>query len=348
MKALVYRGPRDIRFESVADAVLPNERGAIVRVRAAGICGSDLHIYDGHGFVPGEGYTVGHEAVGVVEAVGTAVANFSVGDEVFVSASIGCGRCRECARGLVILCENPAESGVYGIGMGIGGCQAELVAVTAADSNLFSLPKGVSDDSALVLTDNAPTGWFGARLGRIAPGDTVAVVGLGPVGLMAVTAAVVMGASTVYAVDPVASRRAQAVALGAVAVSGDPVSDIQQATGGRGVNVVVEAVGADQTIALSNSLAGRGGRVSVVGVNQRRDFPFDMVLAQIKCLEFTIGLCSVQHELPALLALTTSGRIDPGRIVTNRFSLADGADAYACFAARGDGVSKVVLDIATD
>jgi alcohol dehydrogenase len=346
MKALVYRGPQDIGYESVPDPVLPNERGAIVRVRAAGICGSDLHIYDGHGFVPGAGYTVGHEAVGVVEAVGFAVTKFSVGDEVFVSASVGCGHCRECARGTVIACENPMEAGVYGIGMGIGGCQAELVAVTAADTNLFAVPTGISDDTALVLTDNAPTGWYAARRGRISPGDTVAVIGLGPVGLMAVTAALVMGAATVFAVDPVESRRAHAVSLGAVAVVGDPINEIQRATGGRGANVVIEAVGADETIQLANNLAGRCGHVSVVGVSQRGDFPFNMVLAQIKCLEFTIGLCSVQQEIPALLALTTSGRIDPGSIVTNRFALADGADAYACFAGRDAGVIKVVLDVA--
>ena len=301
-------------------------------MRSAGICGSDLHIYDGHGFVPGEGYTVGHEAVGTVEAVGTAVTNFSVGDEVFVSASIGCGRCRECARGLVILCENPGESGVYGIGMGIGGCQAELVAVTAADTNLVALPKGVSDDSALVLTDNAPTGWYGARLGRIAPGDTVAVIGLGPVGLMAVTAALVMGASTVYAVDPVDSRRAQAVALGAVAVGGDPSPTSNRRPVDEASTWSSRPSAPTTTIELANYLAGRGGRISVVGINQRGDFPFNMLLAQVKCLEFTIGLCSVQHELPTLLALTTSGRIDPGSIVTNRFALTDGADAYACFA----------------
>jgi len=264
---------------------------------------------------------------------------------VFISASIGCGRCPECARGHVMLCANPAESGVYGIGMGIGGCQAEFVAVTSADTNLVALPAGVSDNSALVLTDNAPTGWYGARLGRVTPGDTVAVIGLGPVGLMAVASAIIMGASTVFAIDPVEARRAQAQQLGAVPVAGDPISVTQAATGGRGVDVVIEAVGADQTIQLATELAGRHGRVSVVGVSQNGAFPFNMALAQLKSLEFTIGLCSVQYELPALMALTASGRLDPGSVVTHHFDLAEGADAYACFAAREGGVSKVVLDI---
>jgi 2-desacetyl-2-hydroxyethyl bacteriochlorophyllide A dehydrogenase len=346
MKALVYRGARDIRCESVPDAVLPDERGAVVEVRAAGICGSDLHIYTGHGFVPGDGYTVGHEAVGRVAEVGSVVGGFSVGDEVFVPASVGCGRCGPCGRGVVARCENPGEGGVYGIGAGLGGCQAERVAVPAADTNLVAAGPPMTDDAALVLTDNAPTGWYGARLGRIQPGDTVVVVGLGPVGLMAGCAAQIMGAAQVLAVDRVESRRQQAAALGMTPVDGDPVPGVAAATGGRLADVVIEAVGADETIKLAIDLAGRSGRVSVVGVSHAREFPFDMVLAQLKALEFTIGLCSVQRELPALLSLTATGRLDPGSVVTHHVPLEDGADAYALFESRAAGVGKVVLDVA--
>jgi alcohol dehydrogenase len=347
MRALVYRGPQDVRCEDVPDPVLPSERGAVVRVESAGICGSDLHIYGGHGFVPHDGYTVGHEAVGVVHEVGSAVSRFSVGDRVLVSASVGCGRCVPCLHGQILRCENPGENGVYGVGMALGGCQAELVAVPAADMNLEHVPSTLGDDTALVLTDNAPTGWFGARVGRIGPGDSVAVIGLGPVGLMAITAAQVMGASQVFGIDLVAERRQQATALGAVAVGDDPVPEIRAATGGKGVDVVVEAVGADATIALGLRLAGPFGRVSVVGVSQNRAFPVDLQLAQVKCLQLSIGLCSVQHELPTLLALSESGRIDPGAIVTHHLPLEDGADAYALFASRAEGVSKVVLDVAS-
>ncbi len=345
MQALVYRGARDIRCESVPDAVLPDERGAVVQVRAAGICGSDLHIYSGHGFVPGDGYTVGHEAVGLVVEVGSAVTGFAVGDEVFVPASVGCGRCGPCGRGVVARCENPGEGGVYGIGTRLGGCQAERVAVPSADANLVAAGPPMTDDAALVLTDNAPTGWYGARLGRVQPGDTVAVVGLGPVGLMAGCAAQIMGASQVLAVDLVESRRRQASDMGMTAVEGDPAAAVSAATRGRGADVVIEAVGADETIRLATELAGRGGRVSVVGVSHARSFPFDMVIAQLKALEFTIGLCSVQHELPALLSLTTTGRLDPGSVVTHHLPLEHGADAYALFESRADGVGKVVLDV---
>lgn len=346
MKALTYHGPRDIRWESAPDATLPDERGAVVRVRAAGICGSDLHIYDGHGFSPGTGYALGHEAVGDVVEVGSAVERFAVGDSVLLAASVGCGHCDACGRGMVFLCANPGEAGVYGVGHALGGCQAELVAVPAADMNLVAMPAGMSDDTGLVLTDNAPTGWYGARLARIAPGDTVAVVGLGPVGLMAVAAARIMGAARVLGVDLVPERRARAATLGAEPVGDDPAADVLRLTGGRMADVVVEAVGADATIELAMGLAGRSGRVSVVGVNQNPAFTFNMLMAQLKCLEFTIGLCSVQRELPALLALTEGGRLDPGAVVSHHLPLEAGAEAYALFAAREDGVSKVVLDLA--
>lgn len=345
MRALTYHGPHDVRVSSVPDPVLPDERGAVVRVTSAGICGSDLHIWDGHGFTRSDDpYGVGHEAVGVVAEVGSAVTGHAVGDRVMVPASVGCGRCGACGRGAVSACAHPEEAGVYGVGHRLGGCQAEAVAVPAADMNLVALGDGTSDDAGLVLTDNAPTGWYGARLGRIGPGDTVAVIGAGPVGLMAMASALVMGAARVLAIDTVAHRRRASAALGAVPVEGDPAESVAALTGGRGADVVVEAVGADATVELALRLAGRGGRVSVVGVSHNRAFPVDLVIAQLKCLEFTIGLCSVQAELPALLALTASGRLDPAAVVTHHLPLDAGPEAYATFASRADGVGKVVLD----
>lgn len=346
MQGLVYRGAHDIRYESVPDAVLPNERGAVVRVTSAAICGSDLHIYGGHGFSPSIGYTVGHEAIGQVLEVGSAVSRVRVGDRVLLPASVGCGRCASCDLGWVLRCENFAEGGCYGLGLPhLAGCQAELVAVPAADFNLVHAPAEVSDDAALVLTDSAPTGWFGARLGRVAPGDTVAVIGLGPVGSMAVQAALVMGASKVFAIDLVPERRARAAALGAIPVDGDPKELVRAWTGGKGVDVAIEAVGADETIRLAISLAGVGSRVSVIGVNQTREFPFPMQLAQTKGLEFAIGLTSVQRELASLVPLTVGGRLSPEQVVTHHVPLSEGPDAYAMFAERSDGVGKVVLQV---
>src|SRR6476619_6863753 len=234
MRALTYHGPYDVRVESIADPRLFDDESAIVAIRACGICGSDLHIYEGHGFSPDLGFCVGHEAVGEVVAVGDAVTRFGVGDSVLLP-----------------------------------GSQAEAVAVPCADGNLVAIPEGVSDDAALVLTDNAPTAWYGARRARIEPGDVVAVVGLGPVGIRSVLAAQIMGASRVLAIDLVPERRAAAAALGAEPVEGDPKVAVREMTGGRGAGVVLEAVGADATIDLAMKIAARGARVSVVGVNQR-------------------------------------------------------------------------------
>lgn len=343
MRALTYHGPFDIRVESIPDPQPFDAEGAIVAVRACGICGSDLHIYEGHGFSADLGFCVGHEAVGEVVAVGAAVSRFGVGDSVLVSASVGCNACGPCRAGYVLGCER-GRSGCYGLGAVLPGSQAEFVSVPAADGNLVLIPDGVSDDAALVLTDNAPTAWYGARRARIEPGDVVAVIGLGPVGIMSVLASQIMGASRVLAIDLVDERRAAAAALGAEPVDGDPRLAVREMTGGRGANVVLEAVGADATIDLAMKIAARGARVSVVGVNQSNAFPVHMALAQFNELEFSIGLCSVQRELPTLLALTQSGRLHPEVVVTHHLPLSEGPAAYERFHARADGVGKIVLD----
>ncbi|QYG91022.1 alcohol dehydrogenase catalytic domain-containing protein [Iamia sp. SCSIO 61187] len=330
-------------MSDVADAALVDDEAAVVRITASGICGSDLHIYDGHGFSPTTGYTLGHEAVGIVEEVGPAVHTVRPGDRVLVTASVACGRCSPCGHGHITLCET-GESGCWGLGHALPGTQAEALAVPAADRNLVPLPEALSDAAGIVLTDNLPTAWYGARRGRCGPGDTVAVVGLGPVGLLSVLSAQVMGAARVLAIDLVPGRRAAAAALGAEPIDAEDVrAAVTEATGGRGVDVALEAVGADATVTLALDLAGREGRVSIVGVNQSMDFRMRMVLAQLKCLEIHIGLCSVQHELPTLMRLATAGRIDPSVVVTHTMDLAEGPDAYALFASRAEGVGKILL-----
>lgn len=348
MRALTYQGPHDVRCTTAPDPSPGDGLGAVVRVTAAGICGSDLHIYHGHGFSDDLGFCVGHEAVGEVVETGRDVRRFAVGDRVLVSASVGCAWCATCAGGHVAACENrrePWKEFSYGMSHRLPGCQAEAVAVPHADVNLVRIPPGVSDDAAVLLTDNAPTAWYGCRRARIVPGQVVAVIGLGPVGQLAVQSAFAMGAARVLVVEPVAHRRERAVARGAEPVdAGNPKAHLKELTHGDGVDAVIEAVGADATIALAISAARRAGRVSIVGVSHNAAFPFRMDAAQIKELEFAIGLCSVQRELPALLALTAAGRIDPASLVTHRLGLSEGPAAYALLADRADGVGKVVLD----
>ena len=346
MKAVVYRGPGDIRVEEVPDPRVESEHCAVVRVTTAGICGSDLHIYGGHGFVDDTGYTVGHEAVGEVVEVGSAVSRFAPGDRVLISASVACEGCASCSQGLVARCtrgRTPLDA-CFGIGPRLPGLQAEYAAVPAADLNLFALPSSLSDETGIVLTDNLSTAWYGARRARIRPGDSVAVVGLGPVGYCSAQAALAMGAGQVFGIDLLPDRLERAAELGVVPVpAADAKAIIRASCEGGGADVVLEAVGADQTIAQALSLAGRGGRVSIVGVSQNKAFPINLELAQLKELELAIGLCSVQRELPDLLRLAGSGRLDPAAVVSHRVPLADAPEAYAMFAERRPGVGKVVL-----
>ena len=344
MRALVYRGPEMIVPETMPDPSPDAVDGAVVQIRAAGICGSDLHIYDGHGFSPDEGYIVGHEAVGEVVEVGSDVRRFAVGDRVLVPASSGCTTCAPCRRGWVMGCETGSNS-CYGLSASLQGSQAEAVAVPAADTGLQRIPDSISDEQALLLTDNLPTAYFGARRADIQSGDTVAIVGLGPVGLCAVESAFVLGASRVFAIDLLEDRREAARALGAEAIDGAvAVDEVMARTGGRGADRVVEAVGSDVTIRMALSLVRVEGAVSVVGVNQNTQFEFNMFLAQFRSTSFHIGLCSVQAELPALLPLVESGRIRLGDIVSHRMGLSEGEEAYRLFSKRGDGIRKIVLD----
>ncbi|MFH9067132.1 alcohol dehydrogenase catalytic domain-containing protein [Streptomyces coeruleorubidus] len=347
MKALTYHGRHDIRYGDVPDPAVTGPTDAVVQVTTAGICGSDLHIYQGHPFSPELGYTPGHECVGVVVDVGDQVTRFKPGDRVLVPASAGCTRCRSCAAGFTARCERAKSSTelCYGVSPQLPGSQAQALAVPYADINLVQLPEGISDEAAVVLTDNAPTAWYGCRRARIQPGETVLVIGLGPVGLMAAQSAFAMGAARVLGADLVAERRAFAAGLGVEPVEGDDAkAAVREMTGGRGPDAVVEAVGSDATIELALKAVRQAGRVSVIGVSQNKAFPFHMGLAQIKELEFAIGLCSIHYELPALIALAQSGRIKPEAVVSHRFPLSQGPAAYELFANRSDGVRKILLD----
>ncbi len=344
MKALLYQGPQDIRCESIPDPSPADAEGAVVRVSRAGICGSDLHIYAGHGFSPEKGYAVGHEAVGEVVETGSAVTRFRSGDRVLIPGSTGCTTCVPCLKGEVFFCEN-GKAGCYGLSHQLEGSQAEAVAVPSADTGLVRIPASLSDEQALLLTDNLPTAWLGARKAGIQPGDVVLVVGLGPVGIGAVQSAFAMGASRVLGLDLVEARRNHAVKLGAVAIDSDDASaQVLEHSDGRGPARVIEAVGSDATIRIACELCRPGGTVSVVGVSQNPRMEFNMALAQAKNLTYSISLCSVQAELKALLPLVESGRIDPSVVVTHRMGLSEGAEAYRQFAAREGDVLKVVLD----
>jgi 2-desacetyl-2-hydroxyethyl bacteriochlorophyllide A dehydrogenase len=343
MKALRYFGERDIRFDGMDDPTPQSDRDAIVRMKACSICGSDLHIYHGHGFSEDIGFCVGHEAVGEVVEVGRGVTRLRPGDEVMVSAAVGCGGCRSCLSGNVIGCEFGAGA-CYGLSARLQGVQAELFRVPAADANAVKIPEGISRDQALLMTDALATAWFGARNADIRPGSSVAVVGLGPIGLMAVDSAFVMGAHVVYAIDPVPERRALAEQSGAIALHPqDALETIREATAGRKVDCVIEVVGSDATVDLALRLVTRRGTVSVIGVQQSRRFPFPLERAFAAGLTFRAGTCSVPEEWPALIPLVQSGRLKPERYISHHLPLSAGAQAYAMFEARQAGTLIMVL-----
>ncbi len=344
MKAIVLHGAYDVRVESVPDAGLRDAHSAVVRISRASICGSDLHLY--HAVVPiVPGTVIGHECIGVVEEVGDKVQRFRRGDRVIVPGVIGCGECEPCRLGYVVGCLQLFNK-VYGVSPELPGAQAEAVTVPAADANLWPAPADLGDEQILFLTDILPTGYFAAANASISPGETVAVIGCGPVGISAIMCAQLHGPATVLAIDRVPERLESAKQLGAVPINadaGDVRTAVLEATGGVGAHAVIEAVGSVATVQLAFDIARIGGVVSVVGVILDQDFPFPMGTAFMKDLTFRIGLVNVVEYIPPLLALVRSGRIDPIRLITHRMPLTEGRRAYEIFDKRQEGCLKVVL-----
>ena len=343
IRAVTFHGPGDVRVESRPDPTPPTD-GVVLKVERAAICGSDLHLY--HGTMPVEpGFAVGHEFVGEVVEAGSGVRDFQTGDRVLCSGVIGCGQCAQCRASHVVRCERGGTR-VFGVGPELDGGQAEAVAVPGADHALKRIPDGVSIEQSVLLTDILPTGFFGAKNADIRPGQTVAVIGLGPVGLLALETAQLFGPARIFAVDRVPERLAAAEALGAIPVNADDdvAGILREATGGAGPDAVIEAVGADATIQSAIELVRPAGVVSVVGVSLNFAFPFNMTLAMMKDLTFRIGLCPVPELWPELVPLVAAGRLQPERVFTHRLPLSKADDAYELFAARTDGVMKILLD----
>jgi alcohol dehydrogenase len=336
MKALVYHGPGAKAWEEVPDPVILKPTDAIVRIDTTTICGTDLHILKGDVAAVTDGRVLGHEGVGTITEVGSAVSTLAVGDRVIISCVSACGTCSYCHQGLYAHCL--ADEGASGIGWIFGhlidGTQAEQVRVPFADNSLYRVPEGVDDEAALMLSDILPTGFeIGVRYGRVKPGDVVAVVGAGPVGLAAMMTAALYGPARVIAMDLDENRLKQSREFGATDAvnSGDADwrEQVLALTDGLGVDVAIEAVGVPATFEACTKIVRPGGSIANVGVHGRSvDLPLQDLW--IMDLAITMGLVSTSTT-PMLLKLVAQHKLAAERFVTHRFTLDHILDAYDTF-----------------
>jgi len=388
MRAVCWEGKRNVRVETVPDPKILNDRDAIVRITSTAICGSDLHLYNG--FVPSmeRGDILGHEFMGEVVEVGRGVKNLSVGDRVVVPFPIACGNCDMCQRDLFSLCENSnpnqwmarklwghSPAGIFGYSHltgGYAGGQAEYARVPFADVGPLKVPFGMSDEQALFLSDIFPTGYMGAEMCDIKPGDVIAVWGAGPVGQFAIASARLLGAERVIAIDRFPYRlRIASDKAGATDVINYEETSVPEVllelTAGRGPDACIDAVGmeahghaamyaydrakqalmleTDRPLALREAILScrNGGVVSVIGVYGGFIDKFPMGSVMNRSLTIRTGQCHVQRYLRPLLERIERGDVDPSFVITHRLKLEDAPQGYEMFLHKKDGCEKVVM-----
>jgi alcohol dehydrogenase len=349
MKALVYHGPGNKAWEEVPDPIILKPTDVIVRMQTTTICGTDLHILKGDVPAVADGRILGHEGVGIVTEVGSAVSTVAVGDRVLLSCISACGACSYCHQGLYAHCL--ADEGASGIGWIFGhlidGTQAELVRVPFADNSVYKLPDTVTDDAAVMLSDILPTGFeIGVRYGRVKPGDIVAVVGSGPVGLAAMMTAGLYGAARIIALDLDSGRLEKSRKFGATDVvnSGDAdwVDQVLALTDGLGVDVAIEAVGTPATFTACITIVRPGGSVANVGVHGAS---VELALQDlwIQDLTITTGLVSTSTT-PMLLKLVAQHKLAAEEFMTHTFTFDEIIEAYDTFSRAAEtNALKVVI-----
>jgi alcohol dehydrogenase len=342
MKALVYYGPGKRSWENVPDPRVQDPEDVVVRVDGFTICGTDLHILRGDVPEVQPGRVLGHEAVGTVTAVGAGVRTVQEGDRVLLSCISACGRCRFCREGRYGQC---LGGGGWVLGHLIDGVQAEAARIPFANASVHKLLNGIPDEVALMFADVMPTSYeVGVLNGGVGPGDTVVIVGAGPVGLGAVQTARLFGPLQIVVVDPVESRQAAALALGAdraLSPDDDVVSIVEEVTDGLGADVAIEAVGLPSTFDLSVAVIRPGGRVANVGVHGK---PTTLHLEELWNRDVTIitGLVDTRTT-PMLLQLMQAGKLAADRLVTHRFGFDEVPQAYDLF---DDPVTSGALKVA--
>lgn len=343
MKALVFHGPEDLRLEDVPVPEILSPDDAIVKVTLSTICGSDLHIKGGHVPAAGPGMIIGHEFVGEVIETGSMVnpSTLRPGDRVASACSVSCGVCYYCQRGETGHCVE--NIGYFGCIQSLDGCQAEYIRVPHAMNVLHKLPVGVSDEDALFVGDILSTGYFGAENGNIQPGDVVAVMGCGPVGMCTLACAQLFGPSLVIAVDTVDSRLEAALQNGICDIALNPLKDdviesIRRLTNGRGADVTIEAAGAKPTYDMAFEAVRPAGQVSAVGF-LGSEYTMDMSELWMKNIGFKQGMVNV-NNIPKLLYLIRYKRLDLKFMITHKKPLNDVLEGYDVFGNKKDGCIK--------
>lgn len=343
MKALVYHGPDTVALEDRPQPVIIQATDAIVRITTTSICGTDLHILKGDVPTITSGRILGHEGVGIIEVVGAQVLDFHKGDKVLISLITSCGRCSFCRKGMYSHC----RTGGWLLGNSIDGTQAEYVRIPYADTSLFLLPPEVDEEAAVMLSCNLPTGLeCGALSGHVKPGDSVAIVGAGPVGLAALLTVQLYSPAEIIMVDLDDNRLEVARSLGATRVVNssdkDAVAQILALTNNDGVDVAIEAVGLPVTFDICQTIITPGGHIAIVGVHGTS---VELHLEKLWSANITLTTRLVDAgSTPMLLGMVQSGRIDAKKLVSHRFTLTEIITAYDTFKnAAKEHALKVVI-----
>ncbi len=343
MKAVTFQDVGQMRVLDAPEPELLEATDAIVQVTRCAICGSDLHLL--HGEIPMmPGDTCGHEFTGVVVDSGTGVSRFQRGDRVVGTFHTACGACKACQRQEYHLCQNAAVYGYGPIYGALNGTQAEFARIPVADVNLRPIPADMADEAALFAGDILTTAYGAVKNAGVSSGDSVAVIGCGPVGIMAVQSAFARGAARVFAIDLVEERVQLAASLGAVPINSsqtDAVGAIMRLTDGEGADAVIEAVGGPRTILLAFELVRPGGRIAAVGITAAQSFEYPLTQALTKDVTFRLGLANIHRDIDETLALISSGAIDPTVVISHRLALSEAAEGYELFDRRA--ASKVIL-----
>ncbi len=344
MKALVYHGPGQRSWDSAEDPTIIEPTDVVVRIDSTTICGTDLHILKGDVPETTPGTILGHEAVGTVEEIGSSVTTLEAGDRVLMSCVSSCGRCRFCKEARYGQC---LGGGGWIFGHLIDGVQAEYARVPFADNSVYKVPDQLTDEQVLFLADILPTAYeVGVVNGMVSPGDVVAIVGAGPIGLAAILTAQLYTPGQIVAIDLADSRLESAVRFGAdITINNgreDAVAKVMELTDGLGADAAFEAVGVPETFELAADLIRPGGRIANIGVHGK---PASLHLEKlwIRDVTITTGLVDT-FSIPQLMRLIANGRLDPSLFATHRFPLEETMSAYDTFAdAANSGALKVVL-----